>query len=456
MPEVPVDTPLQSITSSGSPKLEVTSSGQLDQLQKSMADFFGPELEKAEGNLPPATPPTPPATEPKPPETVPKPPETTPKPPETAPKPPETGTPPEPKAPPADPDLEPDDELDKFQVATNVKPEIGEQFKNLRGKAKEQKRLAQQFQKELETTKKEIEELRKSPSQLPTEITSELEELRTFRRTNDIAADPAFKARFDTPISALENDVCNLIQSTDPTNAELKAYVEQMRQIGPRNIAKNWWGPNVIKNLGDEFTTAELQHKLLQIYDLQKQRGTELESWSKDGEAYKQHQQTQIDSYWKQYALDAAAEVKAMRPELGEFGVMVEPKDENVAKTPEERAQIVEHNTRRKPYEEAFQKNMVTAYDGGARGMARVCALATQSMWLQSELEARIKELGEVRDELSRTKSQLDGIMQKQKIGGSRGTAPAPGTTGPPKKVGGSVADAFKQHESIFMGGGNK
>src|SRR6266403_222151 len=128
MPDVTVDTPLQSITSSGSPKLEVTSSGQLDQLQKSMADFFGPELDKADANLPPAAPPTPPVT---------------------APKPPETGTPPEPKAPPADPDLEPDEEFDKFQVANNVRPEIGEQFKNLRGKAKEQKRLAQQFQKEL-------------------------------------------------------------------------------------------------------------------------------------------------------------------------------------------------------------------------------------------------------------------------------------------------------------------
>jgi hypothetical protein len=442
-------TDLKSLGVSGTPKLEVTNDAQLRQLKDSMQNFFAKDLAAAEDstsfplekkeNEPAAE--TPNVETPAPKQEAPV---TTPEAPAAAP-----AEEPSPELPaPEEPDPEFDGEA--YQLPDNTRDEISERFRGLRTRAKETKREAAALHKQLEAAQAELEAVKKFPTQVPEGLTREVEELRSFRRMHDLANDPTFKAKYEHQIQGLEKEICDTIAGLEPDSKELQDYVDKLRKAGPRSLPSNWWHPNLIKNMQDQFVAHELMNKVQQMYQLAKNQKTEIEDWSKDGDKFKAHQAQLADQYWKNFATVAAQTVKAMIPQLGDFGKFVEPKDETKATNSSERAAWAEHNASRKPLEEMFQKLMIDAHDNGPAGLARVCTLAVKGDWDSRELTKAKQQIAELNDKLARAQGHLDGIVSKQKVvGGAKGQAPGP-TAAPPKKLGASVQDAFKAHGHIF------
>jgi hypothetical protein len=421
------------------PKMSVTSAEQAHDLEKAFDDMFG-ETDKSE---PPKTEATPVTTEEPPAETEP----------ELEPEATEEGKPepeksdPEPKEEPAtDPDDEPDEELDSFKVHVNSTPETIDQFRSLRGKAKQFKKRLTEAQSKLEAQIGELTNLKgtQRPVSDPT-VQKELEDLRTFRQKHEIFDDSTFQNQYEMPVRSQFDEIINDVKAMAPDKAAADAWEAEVRKLGPDRINKAYWNEGVIAQVADPLDRDRMIRKVSSLLELQNKRNQFAAEIAEKPDRYQEYQHEQAANYWKNFGVEAEDETSKLVTQMGDWAVR---KDPVTAKTQVEREAIERHNKAYEVYETHFKNYITDAATQGPRGMARTAAAAVQGLKYKHDLDRSATELKKVKLELQKAKEELNKIAgARSRVAQSSGAQPngnKPGADTGPKKAGKSLDSAFR------------
>jgi hypothetical protein len=336
------------------------------------------------------------------------------------------------------PDDEPDEEVDKFKVHPETRPETLATFRELRGALKTQRR-------EAITLRDEIQKLQATRHPLSVNdpaVQKEIDDLRQFRQRHQYIDDSGYQMSYEDPVRAAFNDVLTDIKgiSNDPAQAE--AWEKQMRAAGPDGVSKAYWNDGVIKQIENVFDQERVLGKVRNLLASQEKRNAFKKQMEEQPDAYEKFRVEQAASYWHNFGLEAEDEMRRITPTFGEWA---NPRDVKLAKNSTEKAAIEAHNKTYGEYEELFKNYITDAATSGPRGMARVSALAVRGEKHRRDLEIATKKIAKLETELAKHKEELT------KIAGARSRVAQPSAAGsngqpaqqPKRKASQSVDDAF-------------
>lgn len=184
------------------------------------------------------------------------------------------------------PPANPADEFEKVELPPHTKPKTGEAFGKVKELARQavtaERAKAADLLKQVETLTKQVQEFSGKPAITP-EVQAELEDLRKFRLSKDVEADPEFQ-RFDKAVS--DNNAAILKKLAD--NGMTEAQIAQINALGgPEQV--DWeplWGklPVQIRRF--------IEAKLVDNVTLRDNRAAALDKAKANAEAYTKERET--------------------------------------------------------------------------------------------------------------------------------------------------------------------
>lgn len=312
------------------------------------------------------------------------------------------------------------DDLDSIELPPHTKPKTAESFANVKNLAR-QKIAA--IEKEREELKAKLTAAEEAAKKAPTpEETKELEELRKFRRSVDVEADPKFKEYDSTVTRNVESIYSKLEASGFPK--ETIAKIKEMG--GPDQI--NW---DDLHSKGKVSTTLKryIEGKLFENEDLGEKKKGAIAEAKKNADEYLKTREADFNKSDDKYVKETATEWdKEIRPKVD--WLVIQKIDEKLK--PEEKELATEHNKLVERVEgdikEALQDNSprmkALLVAGYAVGQKMSWEFARLKKATDTQIAALNKELGEAKTMLERIKRSSPG----------RANSAAP-STAPTKKV---------------------
>lgn len=195
------------------------------------------------------------------------------------------------------------DVLDSVKLGAHARPATAEAFSKVKELARAELRKREE---ELATLRKQVEERASTPAQ-DEQTTKELEELRNFRESIALEADPKFVERFDKKLDAVDQKVFAHLKSKGATD-------ENIAQI------KEWGG---IEKIALEKLTPEVRRyveaRLTEKEDLREQRTEALSKGAETRQKFLEEQRLQHAQSAKAGSEESAAEYKRLASTLEGF-----------------------------------------------------------------------------------------------------------------------------------------
>jgi hypothetical protein len=343
------------------------------------------------------------------------------------------------------PDDDEDEELDKYQLHPAARPDIVDNFREVRGKAKAYKKQLSDIQAKLKSQETELGQLKTTvrPVSDPT-VQKEIEELRSFRQRHQIWDDSTFQNQFEAPVRKQFDEIIADIKGLSPDKGQADAWEAEVRKYGPERLDKKYWNEGVIQQLADPLDRDRVVRKISTLLDLQNRRNTFAAEVAQQPDKYQQFQHEQAANYWKNFSVEAEDEANKIVPTLGEWAL---EKDVSQAKSQSERAAIEAHNKAYADRVEKFKAYITDAATQGPRGMTRVAIAALEGQKYKADYETAQKQMAKLQAQLAAANEELNKIASARsrpaQASGAANGAKAPDSSGGTKKAGQSLTSAF-------------
>lgn len=215
------------------------------------------------------------------------------------------------------------DPLDSVKLGAHARPATTEAFTKV-------KELARQ---EIRKLREELETVRKAPPTTgPDEATQkELEELRNFRESLALEADPTFVERFDKRVATIDDKIYAKLKEAGASDAD----ITKIKELG--GVEKL----DLDKLAPDPRLRRFIETKLVEKDELQEQRKEALAKGSETRKQFLEERRKTAEAEGKQQLQERTSEFKRLSSTLDPFKPIPVPKDA----TPEERKNIEEANT---------------------------------------------------------------------------------------------------------------
>lgn len=214
------------------------------------------------------------------------------------------------------------DPLDSVKLGAHARPATTEAFTKV-------KELARQ---EIRKLKEELENVRKAPPAAgPDEATQkELEELRNFRESLALEADPTFVERFDKRVATIDDKIYAKLKEAGASEAD----ITKIKELG--GVEKL----DLDKLAPDPRLRRFIETKLVEKDELQEQRKDAIAKGSETRKQFLEERRKTAEAEGKQQLQERTSEFKRLSSTLDPFKPIPVPKDA----TPEERKNIEEAN----------------------------------------------------------------------------------------------------------------
>lgn len=322
-----------------------------------------------------------------------------------------------------DPEKLGDDELDAIQLRPNVHPKTKGEFHQLKVKTKDYKDKYFAANKELETVKTEVAQLKASGAN-PADpaIQAKLQKAEEIIRAAQLPESSEFKEKFAVPLnqkwSRVVDDLADILsRGGNRQDEKLVEFHKQLLSLGPDAPAldKAWWN-NQINALSDEDDKLDLRAQLREITVLRRERDRFVREQGSDPERFQKFQEQEWKGYQERYNNEVRQAVNQLADELGVKDI-VAPKDLAAAKTEEEKKAFESHNKRFEDHTRIFAEAIQDIFapeidDKGTKRTTRHARLATMVVKahhlegvnkdLSSQLEAANKRVAALEAQVKR------------------------------------------------------
>jgi len=307
-----------------------------------------------------------------------------------------------------------DAEIDAITEPRGLNPENKNNWKKLQTVAKQHK--AGEAKAVAELT-----ELKKQKASIPEDVTKELEELRTLRRTFAIEKDPEFIQKYDTAVKSNFSEIEALLKLGGIPEANLK----EMQAKGFGTYSMKWWNENVLSLLEESEDPKEneagavIKELLNKNFTASYEKQKAIKSAAEGQSEYFKTKEAQTKAQQEQGTKLVQERVKQLQEQFPWAKLQEIPKDAS----PEDKARITRDNEIFAETETAFKTalNPQTMED-------RVDSAVKASLVFKyaSELEAALKHSAALEEEMKALKQ----AGQTHKAGRA-----APASNGAPKKA---------------------
>ena len=300
------------------------------------------------------------------------------------------------------------DELDSVELPPHTKPKTAESFGELRRIAKEKVAAANKERDEIKAKVAELEE--KVKAGLSSEEKKELEDLRTFRKSVDVEADPAFK-EYDNRVTANVEAIYSKLTAAGFDETAIKKIKEMG---GPGEVD---WDGLAAKGKISSSLKRFLDGKLFENDSLAEEKKQAIAEAKKNADVYLKNREAQwvaqSDGRATETNKEWSTEVMPKMPWFVESKITADMK-------PEEKKVAEEHNKLVKQLQvdvkdaiaddsPRMKAMMVAGYAMSQKYAWELARLKTDS---EAKLAAVTKELTEAKAMLDRIKKASPGRVQ--------------------------------------------
>jgi len=342
-----------------------------------------------------------------------------------------------------------DDDISKLQLRDpNVKPEIQDQFRNIKTMWMDDRAKLQAESDKVKQLESQLAEARQN-SWTP-ETKADYEHAAGVRRRFDFVSDPEFISKFHAPVrqqfEAILDEAVPMLVYDRMTAENWAAYIKANYQ--PDALTREWWLQSVVNRVPDELNRATLLNSVTKLLGLQKDRDTEIHRRTQDKSSFDNWITEKTQLTQKRVQDEIMAEIGEQEKRIQE----VLPRDVAAAKSPDERKAIEQHNERFTKLNTFFQNTMKDISANGPRAWVRASVEATRAQLLEGFNTELQSELKTVKIERDRLRQELDKITgARRKITHTTGTPP---TSSQPAKNGGlsvkDLSDPRKAFDSFW------
>jgi hypothetical protein len=316
-----------------------------------------------------------------------------------------------------------DEDIDKMGIRPEANPnrEQIEDFNKIRRVLKEQRERYQEARAKAAQLEQELNNARQNA--WTPEARADYEHAASLRRRFDYASTPEFVEKYQTPIQdkyrvALQRAVSAL---PDPESAE--AWGKHMfERWTPDQLTEDYWEEKVLNQIPEGVKKQKLLAAIGELQELQEARNRDVLKNTETQESFNKWNQERNQTISNRVQEEIMAEIRDREKLIGDYL----PRDEESAKTNEERTAIREHNERFNQLNEFFKSQLQDISANGPRGWVRVSIEATRAKILNEEMTQLQKEYKDACSERDKYKAELDKIHGvRRKISNTTGTPPA-------------------------------
>ena len=268
---------------------------------------------------------------------------------------------------------------------------------------------------------RELEEARQN-SWTP-ESRADYEHAAGVRRRFDVANDPEFIRKYHEPINnQYESILAETVQAL-PDMGKAQEWAQYMREhYTPDQLSREWWQQKVLAQIPDEIDRQSILAGVAQMQKQMKERDSELNRRAGDKSAFDEFRSEQSKLADQRMQAEIKAEIAEREKEIKDYL----PRDEEAAKTKEERESIREHNERFSKLNQHFLNTMQDLGQNGYRAWVRASIQATRAQVLEENYKNLEKEHKTVLAERDKFRAELDKIHGvRRKLSNTNGTPPA-------------------------------
>jgi len=329
------------------------------------------------------------------------------------------------------------EDIDKFELPANARPEHQEQFKKIKELWKADQRRVESESAKAKQYERELAEAR--ANQLTPELKADYEHAASVRRRFDFASDPEFVTRFHVPVvdkyQGILDDAASML--SDPNaGAQWAAYMKE--NYSPDQLNRDWWLNSVVAKIPNEMDRQQIMSEIAELSKLQKTRNSEVQNRTSDGASFNNWIKEKTETTAKRVQEEIMSEIGIQEARIKE----VLPRDVAAAKTREERAAIEEHNERFTKLNGFFVNTMKDLSANGPKAWVRAAIEATRTQIMNEQIVNLEKELKETKSERDQLKTDLEKISgARRRISQTTGTPPTPTGAKPQNGQGLSLKD---------------
>ena len=329
------------------------------------------------------------------------------------------------------------EDIDKFELPANARPEHQEQFKKIKELWKTDQRRAESESAKAKQYERELAEAR--ANQLTPELKADYEHAASVRRRFDFASDPEFISRFHAPVisqyQSILDDAASMLP--DPqAGAQWAAFMKE--KYSPDQLNKEWWLHSVVEKIPNEMDRQAVMVQIADLTKMQKERNSEIHRRTNDAASFNAWIAEKTTNTAKRVQDEIMSEIGLQEQRIKE----VLPRDAASAKTREERAAIEEHNERFAKLNQFFVNTIKDISSNGPKAWVRAAVEATRTQIMNEQIVNLEKELKEIKTERDRLKTEMEKITgARRKLTHTTGTPPTPTGAKPQNGQGLSLKD---------------
>lgn len=331
----------------------------------------------------------------------------------------------------AKPEDEEDEDLKAIQPTRHAPPAVKNGIKTLKGLVKETRSKLKSIEEENIQLKTQLE----SAPKIDPEEQKRIEEAKTFYRLHNLEKDPEFVQKFDAPI---KNETENLITFLKGMNLP-EETANAIRERGVAGMGEEWFYTKIIDKLRG-FNRTKVESAVSKIMGLQFERKTAVESAASDLEAFNRSREEAQQKHWQTWSQEAMDEGAKIAKEMGSWAQeMTLPANA----TPEQKAEVEQHNAKFKEHLGVVQEAIAGINTGNPRAITRAAMAIAHARHLTNEIASQKAEAERYKAEAESLRAQLGKIKSAGKVSDVEAPPPKKMPDGP--QVGMTAEEAINQ-----------
>lgn len=314
-----------------------------------------------------------------------------------------------------------DEEIDKMALRETSRPEEVANFKQIKELLKTERARLREAQAARAKFEQDLAEARAQA--MTPEVRADYEHAASIRRQFDFASDPEFVSRYQTPIRSQYESILDEAVQALPDQQAAREWADHMKQnYTPEQLNRAWWHDKVLAKIPDEMDRTSLLSSVTQLLRLQKERDGEIQKHATDKGAFDQWVNNKVNTTSQRVTDEILSEIREREKVIQDYL----PRNEEDAKTDQERVAIKEHNNRFNALNEHFKTQLHDVAKNGPRAWVRACIESTRAKILDENFKNLEKEHKTVLAERDKYKAELEKLVgARRKLSSTTGTPPA-------------------------------
>jgi hypothetical protein len=314
-----------------------------------------------------------------------------------------------------------DEEIEKLEAGEHTRPEAVANFKFIKELLKAERAKSRAAEAARVQYERDLSEARQNA--MTPEVRADYEHAASIRRQFDFASDPEFVTKYQAPIRSQYEAILDEAVAALPDQAAAQEWAAYMKQnYTPEQLSRQWWQEKVLAKIPNEMDRTGLLGSVTQLLRLQKERDSEVSKHATDKGAFEQWINNKVNTTSQRVTDEIMSEIREREKTIQDYL----PRNEDDAKTDQERAAIKEHNTRFNALNEHFKTQLHDIAKNGPRAWVRACIESTRAKILDENFKSLEKEHKSVCAERDKYKAELDKLVgARRKLSSTTGTPPA-------------------------------